>query len=179
MLNSDAFWGVRFEAAKALRQIHNDDARAALLASTTQPDARVRQEVVGGIASFFRTETPEALANAIEHETNPDVRAGATRALAAYPSDQVKDTLIRELNSTSYRQVLADAAIDAMRAQRNPAYLDALTTALRRREAEFTSGGFSDGLNTLAVLAADEENKTPFREFIAGKLSCLSNSGLT
>ena len=171
VLNNDAFWGVRLEAAKALRQIHNEEARAALLASTTQPDARVRQEVVGGIASFFQSETPEALAKAVERETNPDVQSVAVRALAAYPVDQVKPELLKQLNSTSYQQVLADAAIDAIRAQRNPAYLDALLATLRQREADFTSGGFGDGLNTLAVLAADEDNKTPFREFIAGKLN--------
>ena len=36
---------------------------------------------------------------------------------------------------------------------------------------EYDVVGPSDGLNTLAVLAADEENKTPFREFITGKLN--------
>ncbi len=171
VLNSDPFWGVRVEAAKALRQVHSDEARAALLASTAQPDARVRQEVVGGIAGFFRSETPEALGKAVERETNPDVRAAAVRALAPYPVDQVQPQLLTQLHSTSYQQVLADAAIDAMRAQRHPAYLDALLTTLRQREGDFTSGGFSDGLNTLAVLAQDETNKAPFREFIMGKLN--------
>ena len=171
VLNTDAFWGVRFEAAKALRQIHNDDARAALLASTAQPEARVRQEVAEGIASFFRPETPAALTKATAGESNPDVRAVAVRALAAYPVEQVQAELIQQLNSTSYQQVLADAAINAIRAQRSPAYLDAVMAVLQKREAEFTSGGFSDGLNTLAVLASDQERKDVFRDFIGSKLN--------
>jgi len=170
-LNGDPFWGVRFEAAKALRQIHNDDARAALLASTSQPDDRVRREVGQGIASFFRAETPGVLAKVIAGERNPDLQADAIRELAPYPVDQVRDTLLQQLNSLSYRQVLADAAIDAIRGQRSPTYLDALLAVLRRRETDFTSGGFSDGMNTLAILGAEEENREAVREFLTSKVN--------
>lgn len=170
VLNNDAFWGVRLEAAKALRQIHNEEARAALLASSQQPDARVRQEVVGGIASFFRPETPEALAKATAGELNPDVRAVAVRALAAYPVEQVQAELIKQLNSTSFRQLLANAAIDAIRAQANPAYLDAVLSMLRRREVDLTTDGFNNGLHTLAVLAAEVENKSVFRDYLTAQL---------
>ena len=40
-LNQDPFHGVRLEASKALRDAHTDEALAALLDSTNQPDARV------------------------------------------------------------------------------------------------------------------------------------------
>jgi aminopeptidase N len=165
-LNTDPFWGVRLEAAKALRQIHNDDARTALLAATDQPDARVRREVIQGIASFYREETPDALAQAIVNETNPDLQADVIRALAAYPVEAVKDTLINHLRSTSYKQMLAEAAVDAIRSQANPAYLDVLLRVLSEREGDFTTGGFSSGLHALAVLAAEEEDKTVYREFL-------------
>ncbi len=170
-LNGDAFWGVRLEAARALREIHTGPARTALLASVRQPDDRVRREVLRGIASYFQADTPGTLAGLIESEPNPDLRADTIRALAAYPVATVKETLVGQLDSVSYRQVLADAAIDAIRVQRSPEYLDPLLAALRKRESEFTSGGFGDGLNTLAVLAADLDDRESVREFIVGQVN--------
>ncbi len=170
-LNNDPFWGVRLEAAKALREIHNDDARAALLASTSQADDRVRREVGQGIASFFRTETPSVLGKLAATEPNPDLKADAVRALAPYPVEQVKPLLLEQLNSTSYQQVLADAAIDAIRVQHNPGYLEPLLAVLRQRESDFTSGGFGDGLHTLATLAAEREDKQEVREFLTSKIN--------
>jgi aminopeptidase N len=170
-LNTDAFWGVRLEAAKALRQIHTEATRTALLVSTDQPDARVRREVIRGIASFFREDTPAALNHAIAAETNPDIQADAIRALAAYPAEAVTDTLLAHLHSTSYRQLLADAAVDALRERGDPAVLDVLLNVLRQREDEFTTGGFASGLTTLALLAAQENDRTPYREFLVAQVN--------
>src|ERR1035438_5471430 len=55
-LNHDSFYGVRVEAAQALRSLHTDEALEALLASTQQSDARVRREVVSAITASFATQ---------------------------------------------------------------------------------------------------------------------------
>lgn len=170
-LDNDPFWGVRLEAAKALREIHNDDTRAALLAASRQPDDRVRREVQRGIASFFHAETPAALARLADAETNPDLKADAIDALAPYPVEQVRETLLRELRSTSYRQVLSGAAIDAIRSQNSPEYLEPLLAVLRERENEFATRDFNNGLHTLAVLAAEQENKDAVRDFLLGRVN--------
>lgn len=170
-LNLDSFWGVRREAAQALQHMHTDEARAALLASTDQSDGRVRRAVVDAIGSFFRSDTPATLAKITENETNPDIQNEALQALAAYPVDEVKDTLIARLRSSSYKDVVANTAISAMRAQQSPVYLDALFSALRDREAELPSRVFNNGLNTLATLAHDEKDKAPFRNFLVAHVN--------
>src|SRR6185436_18134239 len=48
-LNTDPFYGVRIEAAKALQSIHTDEALEALSASR-QMDARVRLQVAASVA---------------------------------------------------------------------------------------------------------------------------------
>ena len=169
-LNTDPFWGLRVEAAKALRQIHTEEARTALLASMDQSDARVRREVIQGVAAFFRGETPALLAQAIQDEANPDIVADVIRALGAYPVEGVRETLVAQLGTTSYQQLLADAAVDAIRDQRDPVYLDPLLRVLREREGELTTGGFSSGLETLAVLAAEQEDRSPYREFLVARV---------
>jgi aminopeptidase N len=62
--------------------------------------------------------------------------------------------------------MLAEAAVDAIRSQRDPAYLEVLLNVLSEREGDLTTSGFSSGLHALAVLAADEEDKTAYREFL-------------
>lgn len=170
VLDSDPFWGVRAEAAGALKGIHTLDARAALLASTHQPNARVRRAVVQGLAGFYQSDTPEILARLMEAEPNLDVRAAAIRGLAAYPTDQVKEMLSRQLDSTSYRQALAGAAIETIAEQGSPEFVETLLSTLRRREKELTTVDFAIGLRTLAGLAADRDNqdKDPIRQFLAG-----------
>jgi len=170
-LNTDPFWGGRMEAAKALRQIHTEDARIALMQSIDQPDARVRREVIQGVAAFFQEETPDVLKAAIRNEVNPDIVADVIRALAAYPVTAVRETLVAQLHSTSYKQVVAEAALAAIRGQRDPVYLPELLRVLREREGEFTSGGFGSGLETLAVLAATEEDRSPYREFLLARVN--------
>jgi hypothetical protein len=76
--------------------------------------------------------------------------------------------LLKYLNSESYRNQLADAAIEAMRSQDDPAYIAPLLETLRKREADFRSQGFAGGLRTLAYLARNEEKKDAVRDFLLG-----------
>lgn len=170
-LNTDPFWGVRVEAAKSLRKIHNDNSRAALLASTEQEDDRVRREVNRGIAAFFHEETPAALANVMENEANPDLIADSIRALAPYPVDDVKETLLAYLNSESYKDILSGAANSAIVAQRDPSYLSPVIESIQTREQNMTSRSISASLNALAILASEEEDKTQVRELILEKVN--------
>lgn len=170
-LNDDPFWGVRMEAAKALRTIHNDDARAALLASTSQPDDRVRREVNRGIAAFFNEETPAALANILETETNPDLIADSVRALAPYPVEEVQETLISYLKSDSYQDILFGAAGNAIVSQRDPSYLGPVLETVRERESSLTSRSIASSLNAMAVLAAELDDKSEVRDLILGKVN--------
>lgn len=169
-LNEDPFHGVRIEAAKALRAAHTDEALEALLASTAQPDARVRQQVARDLGAFYRESVLAAARVAIEREKNPDVLAASVRTVAAYGSPETRDVLLRLLVADSFRNEVADAAIDAMRGQDDPVFIAPLMEALGAREAAFTTHGFGSALGTLARLARNEENKDTVREFLAVRL---------
>ena len=167
-LNQDEFFGVRIEASRALRLIHNDDAFAALLASTAQPDARVRREVVSDLAGFYRDEAYAAALQTLDTEKNPEIVAVAIRALGAYARPATHEQLLKYLDSDSFRNELAGAAVEAMRSQDDPAYIAPLLDSLPKHEAAYTSRGYARALETLAYLARNEENKDAVREFLIG-----------
>ena len=167
LLNGDGFWGVRVEASKALRAIHTNEALDALLASTHQGDARARRQVVSDIGGFYRESAYAQLLHVLKTEDNPDILSEVLPALAAYPKPEVRELLQKYLRSHSYHNVLADAAIRAMRAQDDPLFIAPLLETLRAREPEFTSRTFATGLETLAWLARTQTNPAPIREFIA------------
>jgi aminopeptidase N len=170
-LNHDSFFGVRVEAAGALRSIHTEEALSALLSSTNQPDARVRQQVAENIGAFYRDQTYDALRQTLAREKNPAIISSAIRALGGYAEPEVRETLLQFLDSQSYRNELADAAVEALRAQDDPADVPPLLERLPRREADFTSRGFAQGLETLAYLARNEEKKNDVREFLLGQVN--------
>jgi aminopeptidase N len=165
-LNEDPFYGVRNEAVRVLRSMHTDEALNALLASTSQSDARVRHEVVQSISGFYDEKTYAALQKVLENEKNPDIVSSAIHGLAAYSKPEVQPTLVKYLNSESYRNELASAAVGALRSQDDPAGIKPLLEMLSRRQSDFTSRGFAQGLETVAYLARNEQNKDNVREFL-------------
>jgi aminopeptidase N len=168
-LRNDPFWGVRLEAAKALRFIQTEEARRALLTSTDQLDDRVRREVLAGLASYYQPDTLPMLLDALDSEFNPDIQADVIRALGAYSVESVRETILAQLASTSYRQILADAAVEAIGLQRDPVYLGPLFETLRDRESDFTTGGFAAALHVLAEVASDQPDRTAPREFLTAR----------
>lgn len=165
-LNEDPFHAVRTEAASALRTIHTDGAFEALLASTNQPDARVRRQVREALRGFYREPVLAGARAALATERNPDIVAELVRTLGPYPDPAVNDELLARLRSESFRNVVADAAIAAMRAQDDPVFVGPLLETLRTREAAFTPGDFGQALGTLAHLARNEEDRTAVRTFL-------------
>jgi aminopeptidase N len=166
VLNKDSFYGVRVAASQALRSINSDEAYDALLASAKQSDARVRKQVAADISSFYRERSQVHAQDVVEHEKNPDIRAQALTALGSYHKPEVGETLRKYLRSDSYKNVLADAAINGMRAQGDPQHIPPLMAALRENESRFTSAGFARGIETLAYLSRHEKDKEDVREFL-------------
>jgi aminopeptidase N len=165
-LNEDAFYGVRIEAARGLRSIHIDEALEALVDSKKQSDARVRQEVISDIADFYRDTAYKSAVEALEKEKNPDITAGAIRGLGGYAKPEVHDALIKFLNSESYRNELAVAAISGMRSQDDSAYIAPLLENLSKHREAYTSRGYAQGLSAVAYLARNEEKKETVRKFL-------------
>jgi len=165
-LNTDEFYGVQIEASKALRSLHSDEALTALLAATKQPDARVRRQVASDIGGFYKTTAFEAARQNLESEKNPEILATSIRALGGYSQTEVRPVLLKYLDSQSFRNELAVAAISAMRSQDDPSYVSPLLESLGRRESDFTSFGFGQGLSAVAYLARNDEKKQAVREFL-------------
>jgi aminopeptidase N len=170
-LNDDPFYGVRIAAAQGLRAIQTDEALDALLASTQQSDARVRREVVSAINGFYREKSYAAAQKVLQEEKNPEIQALAITALGLYPKTEVRAKLLEYLNSESYRNTLANAAMSAIRSQDDASYLEPLRDTLQNKEKAFTTGGFSRGLEALAWLARNEEKKDMAREFLVARLN--------
>lgn len=165
-LNQDPFYGVRIEASRALRSIHTDEALNALLDSTKQSDARVRHQVASDLGGFYRDSAYDFASQNLDKEKNPDILSTSLRSLAGYGKPEVVDVLLKFLNSHSYRNELADAAINGARGQDDPVYIAPLLETLTKREMEFTSRGFAQGLGAVAYLARNEEKKDKVREFL-------------
>ncbi|HUC86096.1 MAG TPA: M1 family aminopeptidase, partial [Candidatus Acidoferrales bacterium] len=164
-LNSDSCFGVRIESARALRLIHSEPALDALLDSTTQPDARVREQVFSAIAGFYDPKSRAAETAMLARERNPDIQSIAVRELGTYPQMD-RAMLTQYLTSTSYRNLLAGAAISAIRAQDDPAWIAPLRQNLQQREADYPSRDFARGLGTLAYIARDEPDRSGVEEFL-------------
>ena len=171
VLNKDSFYAARIAACESIRAMQSDEAFEALLASAKQSDARVRRQVTSDLAEFYREKSSDTLLRIAQDEKNPEIRAQAIRALGAYSRPEIREKLLTYLNSTSFRNILADAAISAMRAQADPAYIEPLRQALQKNEAAFTTGGISQGMMTLALLAAHEEKKDAVREYLMAQLN--------
>jgi len=169
-LNSDSFWAVRIAASRALRTIHNDESFDALVDSLKQSDARVRKQVVSDVTSFYRPAAFEQAQNVLKTEKNPDIIGTALGALAPTGTN-ARSTLVEFLNSDSWRQHLAQTAMTTMRAQNDPFYVEPLRTTLQRRKAELPSWTLSLGLDALAYLAREQDNKDAVREFIAASVN--------
>jgi aminopeptidase N len=172
-LQKDCFYGVRIEAAKALRSIHSDEALEALLSSTNQSDARVRREVASDIGDFYHESAYSFTQRQLDHEKNPEIQGALLRGMAGYSKPEVHDALIKSLGSHSFRNELAVAAIEAARAQDDPAYITPILETLAKSENDFTSRGFARGLDALAYLARNEEKKDKVREFLVLHVNSL------
>jgi aminopeptidase N len=164
-LESDGFYGVRVEAARALQTIHSDEALAALL-ETRPTDARVRYQVASALGGFYNSSAYERSREVAKQEKNPDVTGQALRALGAYPKTDVQQTLVQFLDSKSFRDSLVDSAIGAMRRQDDPVYIKPLLEALKRRGNDLTSASVNAGLDCLAYLARNENRKDEVRNFV-------------
>jgi aminopeptidase N len=165
-LNNDPFYGARLEASRTLRSIHTDEALESLLASTQQSDARIRRQVVDDIGSFYRDAAYGAARKTLDAEKNPDILGEAIQAIGGYGKAETRDVILKFLNSESYRNTLAVAALRAVRLQDDPAYVTPLIDTLFKRQSAFTSGGFGIGLETLGYIARNQENRDAPREFL-------------
>jgi aminopeptidase N len=168
VLTNDPFYAVRRNASSALREIHTDEAFEALADSLIQEDARVRQQVVRDVSSFYRSETLDLIKRTLRKEKNPAILEVAIRNLGLYHHKSTRRLLLKYLKSVSFRNEQATAAIEAIRMLDEPFFIEPLQRVLDEREMDFRSWNFTRGLDTLAHIARNEDDKKKVRDFLAG-----------
>ncbi len=167
-LNEDAFYGVRERASGALRDIGTDEAFAALRESIDQADARVRMQVVEDMSGFYRPETFGALVKIAGGEKNPDIRATAIRQLGKFNSKETKQLLARALDTESFGDRIADAAVSAIGTMDDPYFIGILRKHITNRAEACTTRSHGNALETLGHISRNEKNKTKIRKFLTG-----------
>ena len=165
-LNSDAFYGVRIEAANALEQIGSDNAYQALSDSMQQSDARVRQAVVRNVGKFYRPEALQRLVKVIDDEPNPAIVAIAVRALGKYPADQVRSRLEASLDRESFGNTIAAAAVKALGDTGDAALRGKLLRLLQSDRHDFSDRDYAEALKVMAQLWSDADDKQPPRAML-------------
>lgn len=170
-LNSDSHYAIRTRAADMLRQARTDESLAALLSSTKQSDARVRNAIVAALGGFYHEDAFAALKQTLATEKNPGIQATALRALGPYATAEAHDLLVKFLNTPSYRDRLTEAAIAGMKAQDDPACVTPLLVTLKAREATLMSTVFSAGLDALAFVARNDAKKDAVRDFLTARVN--------
>jgi len=134
-------------------------------------DARVSNAIVSALGGFYHEDAFAALKQTLAIEKNPGIQATALRALGPYAKPEVRDVLVKFLNTPSYRDRLAEAAIAGMKAQDDPAFVAPLLTALQIRESTLMSTIFSAGLDALATLARNEAKRDSVRDFLTARVN--------
>lgn len=158
-LNKDAFFGVRMEAAKALKAMNTPEARAELARSLTQPDARVRREVVEALGAYAHPEAWTALVRLAATEKNPAVLTALLKTWALRPGDAAISAALRKyLESSTYWNEVAAVAMETLRAQDDGTAAPAILARLQRTPLEFETWDFAAGMETLAFLARAENH---------------------
>ena len=152
VLKNDRFWGVRVEAAKALRKLGNDASYAALTDNLDQSNAKVRYAVVSALGKTYRPETLVKLKKLYADESNPAIRSSIVKAMGKFDIKETQPVVKQALASDTFREEELSAGIAALRAQNNPALRGALQKALADRGDDMGAYAFGKGLSALAQL---------------------------
>ena len=166
VLREDSFYGVRLAASQALRRIHNEAALTALLAGWRQADDRVARQVLRDLRGFYSDRILAVLREVIAHTPNPELRAEAVQGWEAHVTPESEILLRRMLRLSSFHNVVANAAIQTLRAQDDPASVAPLLAVLKERRAAFRARDYAVALRALAFLARRRTNPVAVREFL-------------
>ena len=165
-LREDAFRGVREQAAHALQTIGTPEARAELARSLEQPDDRVRRRVVEGIASAWRPEVMETLVTIARSEPNPGIRSVAIQGLAKFQDQPARDAILDGLRSESFRQEVAEAAMEAAGATQDETLLAPLVRVVQAKPDRFPSRVLATALRVAGRLGSLRDDKSEVRAFL-------------
>ncbi|MCC6491453.1 MAG: M1 family metallopeptidase [Pirellulales bacterium] len=170
-LNADPFWGVRVEAAAALRKIRTSESIAALAESTDQQDARVRNRVVAEIGDSYDETARKKLLAVVDAEQNPMIAATAIRGLANYRGKATSEAVRKALKSETFNNEPVGAAFSAGGELNDGSLAPAVIETIKSREAELDPRDVAVGMSSLAKVSQKGKRRQAAFEFLAGYLN--------
>jgi aminopeptidase N len=170
-LLNDSFFAVRIEASKALRSIGNDDAFASLVAGRHQNDARVRKQVVSDLSKFFNVDALDELKAILKTEQNPEIAASALEGIVGYDDADIETTIAERLAKSSYRDILANAAVNALKNREDADALPLLIEHLKSNSDNLSARTLGRIFGAIGHLGAYREDRTEARTILSGYLS--------
>ena len=132
----------------------------------------MRRDVVEALAAFPHDEARKALWQQSQTEKNPLILSSIIKTWGARPGDaEVSAELRKQLASTSYSDDLADAAINALRAQDDATAVPAILSRLQQNPANFDSRSYANALDAVAFLGRKDKDRSAVRNFLAQQLN--------
>lgn len=166
VIAKDASHDIRTQAVKALAKIGTPAARAALIPMLADADERVRQAAVSALAGIYHPEAHEALVKLAATEKNPVILASLIRSFASWPAQDV----LSWLDTPSYHQMTAAAAIETLESQNRTAAAPALLAWIKYNGKTLQQRDLAGALVTLATLSRDTQDQS-VQPFLAGYLT--------
>lgn len=119
-------WIVKAAAAKALGRLRTPEGFSALVDASRDKEAKVRAAAATALGQFRTEEAAKALTALIQKEKSYLVEAAATRALGETRHDKASAVLVRQLEKSSWGEVIASAAADGLATLENEEHLPSL-----------------------------------------------------
>jgi aminopeptidase N len=111
-LDTDRFWGVRAEAAKALGRIRSDAALAALVRATKVAHPKARRAVAEALGEFRGDEPCRALEPLLASDKSYFVEAEAAEAIGKTKSPRAFALLRKAMTKTSFNDIVRTHALE-------------------------------------------------------------------
>jgi aminopeptidase N len=120
VLNSDAFYGVRIEAASSIGQSKSEQARQTLLSALNQSNSQVRAAAIGAMSNFLSDQVVvDALMKALRDDPSYAVQAAAAGQLGHSGSRNAFEVLRSKLATAKDRNVTL-GVLNGLTAMKSP-----------------------------------------------------------
>jgi aminopeptidase N len=150
------------QAIGALAGFPEPGVPAALLEALRDTSAQVRAAAATTLAGFSTDEVREAVRRAWERDTSYAVRAAALASLAQLDPGNARALFREGLHTSSYRDVILDAALYGIHQQRDSTLLDEVASVIGRTpNAAYVIGGFAARGNPRAMGMLEESVYSP------------------
>jgi aminopeptidase N len=155
-LKEDGHHALRTEAARGLGRAGTPESRKALAEATGIADERVRRAVVDALADNWHPEAVAALAALAPQEKNPIILSAIVRSFAAWPAQN----LLPFVGTPSYHNMVAAAAIAALKSQERTDAAPAIIEFIRSKAGTLESNDLGAALEAVASLSRESKDDT-------------------